>query len=164
MQGQNRAPPSISPIHLLMTSNLLFNPLQCVCYECLSYTFCHQCFVMSFIKRVLDINIINYNDKIVLFNAFHDCRGRTMDSSMILYHKLGKHKWMLDNSPKNQLTQKPTHQSCDQFTKIVWSTHPNIWSTHPSFWTTKSFKTYETTFRNLFLVQICIWVYYEYLS
>ena len=37
------------------------------------------------------------------------------------------------NSPKNQLTQKPTRPSCDQLTQIDWSTHPSFWSTHPSF-------------------------------
>ena len=63
--------------------------------------------------------------------------------------------WMLDNSPKNQRTQKPTQPSCDQLTHIVWSTHQHFKSTHPSFWTTHAcFKLYELTFRNLFLAKM----------
>ena len=69
---------------------------------------------------------------------------------------------MSDSSPKNQLTQKPTHPSCDQLTQVIWSTHPNFESTHPSFGTTHpSFKTYGMTFRNLFLSKICIWIYHN---
>ena len=35
------------------------------------------------------------------------------------------------NSPKDQLTQKLVHLSCNQLTHIFWSTHPRFWTTHP---------------------------------
>ena len=59
---------------------------------------------------------------------------------------------MSDNSPKSQLTQKPTHPSCDQPTQKDWSTHPSFWSTHPTFWTTHpSYKNKENTLETYFL-------------
>ena len=74
--------------------------------------------------------------------------------SKSVYSVLCTYVWMSDNSPKNQLTQKPTYQSCDQLTQIDWSTHPSFCSS-PKFKDTspKCYRLGEY-FGNLFLALI----------
>ena len=87
--------------------------------------------------------------------------GRPLFATMYTWNRKPCYYRMSDKSPKNQLTQKPTHPRTNS--PKLWPTHPNglvnspkyLVNTHPSFWTTHpSFKTNEITFRNFLVVKV----------